>query len=28
MPSYVEKKAIPLRTDPEGAKGLSVLMGI
>jgi len=28
MPSYVAKKAIPFGINPEGAKGLSVLMGI
>jgi hypothetical protein len=28
MPSYVAKEAIPFRINPEGAKGLSVLMGI
>ena len=28
MPSYVAEKAIPFRINPEGAKGLSVLMGI
>jgi len=28
MPFYVAKKATPFRINPEGAKGLSVLMGI
>ena len=26
MPSYVAKKAIPFGINPEGAKGLSVMM--
>jgi hypothetical protein len=28
MPSYMVQKTIPFRINPEGAKGLSVLMGI
>jgi hypothetical protein len=28
MPSYMAKKAIFFRINPEGAKGLSVLRGI